>query len=88
MFGIAGSFADIEIGNARNGNDIAKACGFAFDTFQALELIEFGNFGIFTAAVIMTEGDILTDTAASSFDSADTDPADIFIIVDIGEKQL
>ena len=81
MLGIAGCFTDIEVCNTRNGYNIAKAGALSLNSFKSLELIEFGYTRIFAGSVIMAKHNGLTCLAGASFDPADTDPADIVIIV-------
>ena len=85
----ARGFADVQILDARNADDIARIGDLGFHALQALEIVEPRDLRFARAVVLSAaEHDRHTAPRGAALDAADTDLADVVVVVDCGEQDL
>ena len=80
--------ADVDVLNAADADDVAEPCFVALGSFQSLELIERADTDDLGGSIGMTKGHTLAVLNDAALDSADADPADEVVGVDIGNQEL
>ena len=85
---VADGLADIDIGDAGNADEVAHLGFLALDALEALELIELADLDTGGSTVLMAQNSLLAGLDATALDSADADPADVLVVLDIGDEEL
>ncbi len=85
---IAGGFSDVKVGEAGDGDQIAHRGGIVLDAMQALILKQLGDARVLGATVGVAQSHCLTVVHRTPFHTANTDTADVFVVIDVGKQNL
>ena len=86
---VAGGLADVQVGDAGDGDDVPQPGALVLHPLQALELVQLGDLGVLVAVLpAAADGDGLPHLDGAPLHPADADAAHVVVVVDVGEQHL
>ncbi len=89
MLWVAYRIADVNGGHARNGHKVARTRNLNLGTLKPLKCVELYNFRLGDGVGILSaKNHLLADLKLVLLYPSDTDTADIFVVINVGNESF